>query len=764
MTISSETRRAGPFLGNSVTTAFPFSFKIFDKTDIKLLLVDANGVARTLTLDSDYSVALGANQDQNPGGTITYPLVGNPMPAPYSLVILGNLSYLQPTDITNNGGFYPKVISDMVDRATIQIQQVEENVSRAIVFTEAETTSPVLPNASARAGTVLGFDDLGGVELLPVPASVGAGDLRIEEWADGVDYTAGTSTTVTLSRLYGTKANLGSVVMQGVAQDPASYSLTGNSLVFDAVIPVGVSKIWCTGGTTLSVYSPPDSSVTDAKVAANAGISSSKLAYNQGTGTAFTRTVESRLREIISAKDFCVGDGVADDTAGFNQFLAELQKGAGEGYIPDGTYALDNYMVVDTAPITLRGSQRAILQNMNSALSAPLLHVTAAASVGTELTGFTLSSAGLLTPAAAGLQYDSGRDFTIRDITISGFYRGMFLSGAQFGGTVDGCFVTGATEDAYLIFDGNLSLVDCYAVNNGGKGFDFMTTAGSAGITMTNCTAFNNTNGNFAFFGSSGAIIQDVYLANCVASSTTNGDGYLFDTYGKNIQLVGCFSENAGASDASVVANPRAGFHFTPNNHRVTLTGCQASFSGGPGAQMDCGYFSIAGGDYTANGIYSYGTYPGVLVGSVGAVSNFTITGVNTVPEAVLDVNSQSYGVSLGVTGSSAGTVVGCVLGGLTGAIGNLTGNSVTVQGNAGYINEASGVVTVPAGQTSASVTHGMNVTPASVVTSVGDASGPTGLVASSGTPSSFGFTVWLSSTSGTPINVNWYARAHDLT
>src|SRR5260370_35510200 len=106
MTISRTLRRAGPYSGNGVATGFGFSFKVFTKADVQLLLISGSGTLTTLTLDSDYSVALNADQNNSPGGTITYPKTGSPMPAGYSLLVLGSLPISQPTDITNSGGFY----------------------------------------------------------------------------------------------------------------------------------------------------------------------------------------------------------------------------------------------------------------------------------------------------------------------------------------------------------------------------------------------------------------------------------------------------------------------------------------------------------------------------------------------------------------------------------------------------------------------------------------------------------------------------------
>lgn len=365
MTISSTARKAGPFSGNGVTTAFPFGFKVFAKGDVKLIRVDANGGDTTLTLDSDYSILLNADQNNSPGGTITYPISGTPLQAGYQLVCLGDLPLDQKTNITNSGGFYPSVIEDMVDRTTIQIQQTAETVSRAIVVSEAENTSPVLPPAAARANTMLGFDAVGNVELMPLPASIGAGDLRNEKWTAGVDFIAGTSTSVQLSRAYGSKANLGSVVMQGGAQDPDSYQLVGTTLTFlddsgnPTPIPFGIGKIWCTGGTTLSIYVPPDGSVTAAKLAAGAvtdlvvdpgaAIQSSKLSYTAPVDGAPAQPVNQRLSQTLYASDFCALDGVTNDAAGL-QALVNTGKRIVIPYTTQGI-RLDSPVTIGTGQI-----------------------------------------------------------------------------------------------------------------------------------------------------------------------------------------------------------------------------------------------------------------------------------------------------------------------------------------------------------------------------------------------------------------------------
>lgn len=129
MSISSETRKAGPFDGNDVTVDFPFAFKVFAEADLLVVLADADGVETELTLTTDYTVALNGDQEVSPGGTVTVlapPATGN------TLTISSAMEVLQPLSLTNAGGFYPRVLNDALDRLTIIAQQLGERISRSL--------------------------------------------------------------------------------------------------------------------------------------------------------------------------------------------------------------------------------------------------------------------------------------------------------------------------------------------------------------------------------------------------------------------------------------------------------------------------------------------------------------------------------------------------------------------------------------------------------------------------------------------------------
>jgi len=123
MTISSEVRTAGPFTGTGALSTYSFAFKVFQASDLLVIRqLISTGAQTTLALTTDYTVSLNADQDSSPGGSIT--LVAGALATTYTLLITSDVGNLQPTSLTNQGGFYPEVINDSLDRATIQIQQV----------------------------------------------------------------------------------------------------------------------------------------------------------------------------------------------------------------------------------------------------------------------------------------------------------------------------------------------------------------------------------------------------------------------------------------------------------------------------------------------------------------------------------------------------------------------------------------------------------------------------------------------------------------
>ena len=168
MTINSTTRKTNPFVGNGSAHTFPFTFKVFTDADIVVKKLEAStSIETTLTLglNNDYIVTLNADQNSNPGGSVTLKSGGNnqTLANGFSLVITSDVEALQGTDLTNQGGFFPEVINDALDKAIIIHQQQQTELDRSIRFslTNSIGSLEITENAATRANKVLGFDNLG---------------------------------------------------------------------------------------------------------------------------------------------------------------------------------------------------------------------------------------------------------------------------------------------------------------------------------------------------------------------------------------------------------------------------------------------------------------------------------------------------------------------------------------------------------------------------------------------------------------------------
>jgi len=137
MAISTELRRTGIFTCNGTVRAFPFAFKIFDTSQVTVV-VSVNGIESEAD-PSTYTVTLNADQDNNPGGTVTLATA----PAKNTLlVILSAVDYLQLMVLTSRGAFLPTLLNEAFDKATAQIQQLKEGLSRAVTVDATDTMTP----------------------------------------------------------------------------------------------------------------------------------------------------------------------------------------------------------------------------------------------------------------------------------------------------------------------------------------------------------------------------------------------------------------------------------------------------------------------------------------------------------------------------------------------------------------------------------------------------------------------------------------------
>lgn len=292
MTVSASTSRAD-YTGNGTTTAFSVPFYFLENSHLKVIKTSTAGIATTLVLTTDYSVSGAGVLAGGTVTTVTAPAAGE------KLSILRNVPVDQQTNYVPNDPFPAESHEAALDKLTMIAQQANEGLNRAMILPQNSSgVSAVLPTPQANKviawnETATGLQSLDPGSLATI---VAYGTANADLFSgDGV------TTQFVLSSDPGALNNL-DVSISGVTQR--------NNVDFTWV-----------GGTTLTFTSAPASGTNNVLVRYMRGLpqSSADSAYVSylpaGTG-ATTRTAQSKLREVVSVKDFgAVGDGVTNDTA-----------------------------------------------------------------------------------------------------------------------------------------------------------------------------------------------------------------------------------------------------------------------------------------------------------------------------------------------------------------------------------------------------------------------------------------------------------------
>lgn len=116
MTVSTEVDH-NDYTGNGVTTSFPYTFRIFHKSDLVVQVVDLNENITDLVLDTDYTVTGAGGYT---GGNV---VLSSPLANGYQISISRELPVTQETDLRNQGKFFAEVHEDAFDKLTMLIQQ-----------------------------------------------------------------------------------------------------------------------------------------------------------------------------------------------------------------------------------------------------------------------------------------------------------------------------------------------------------------------------------------------------------------------------------------------------------------------------------------------------------------------------------------------------------------------------------------------------------------------------------------------------------------
>jgi hypothetical protein len=337
---------------------------------------------------------------------------------------------------------------------------------------------------------------------------------------------------------------------------------------------------------------------------------SADVSYDEGGTGAVTRSVESKLQESVSVKDFgAVGDGVTDDTAAIQAAINSVQSlSGGHLYIPEGTYKLSSTLNMTPQNCVIEGSGQNSVLNFAACTSGAGIAINGP-TVRFELCRFTVTNA-----FASGISLNYGATISstngvsrvnIHDIIINGSgLHGLEMTNTYMAKFYDIESINNAGDGFHL--NGNhtsLSFNRCWAGGdsaypnggNQGRGWfingviystfeacaaDWNQETGwsiynTCATNFLNCgSESNNKEGFFVGTGSTyrtGVNVPDIYgvsFNGCFGFNNSQATVNLFanligvqtaNSYPASIDIENCYSLHTGSTSYAVVLNGASG-------------------------------------------------------------------------------------------------------------------------------------------------------------------------------------------------------------
>ena len=267
-----------------------------------------------------------------------------------------------------------------------------------------------------------------------------------------------------------------------------------------------------------------DDTIVNADVNASAGITAGKLSFTQAGAGAVARTVDSRLKDVVSVKDFgAVGDGVANDTAAIQAAIDSISKGI--LYFPPG-----NYKITSMLTLSKNGQNDSTQSNFE-------VQATGAKLISTVVPALNIISTKRLT--ITGLEIDASSSATPADpwVRVNGMWNSTWKE-CSFGPVI--FTTTGASpgfdQTYWSRFEKCLFGVVTIDTNTNANRAEFNAN------TFDTCRLWG-TDYSIKKFGS--ADIQDIVFINCDLSYASTGLLFVNEACVGNLTFVGGYFDSA---------------------------------------------------------------------------------------------------------------------------------------------------------------------------------------------------------------------------
>ena len=323
----------------------------------------------------------------------------------------------QPVELLETGVLSADTLEEAYDRLNMQIRRVWRKVSNALTFSDDEGAS-----STGTADTVVGFDGDGNIVEIPrsifaTGASVTTSDTPPPLPVSGDLWLNSTTTQMFVYYNDGDSRQWVSVVASTApvvttSDVPPSSPVSGD--------------LWLDTNTTqmFAYYDDGTSSQWVTVTSGSPSADSDTVTYTpDGTGAVAT-TVENKLRESVSVKDFgAVGDGVTDDTVAIDNSLAASNA----VYFPAGVYVYTGTLILpesviiygDGSPKIANFPQRSadkdkLRPNHKGSISGSSILFTGTGTTST----YTTNRSDRFASVTPMVKYDHFDGYTIRDIAF----------------------------------------------------------------------------------------------------------------------------------------------------------------------------------------------------------------------------------------------------------------------------------------------------------------------------------------------------------
>lgn len=225
------------YIGDGITTVFAYNFRIPTLENVEISTVRLSDGLQTILTSAEYTIT-GVDINNYAGGTVTYPLSGTPLTSTHRIYIRRVAPLTQPTDLRNQGGYFPESVEFTFDWLEFQIQEVAELLGRAALAPPGEEGITLIPGPT---GWLPQYDLNGNLTQSIDPALFTSGTAPIfgvvsfGPWlADGVQ----TQWTLPIAPVLA--GNL-VVFISGVFQDFDARTVAGTTLTFTSPPPAGTT-------------------------------------------------------------------------------------------------------------------------------------------------------------------------------------------------------------------------------------------------------------------------------------------------------------------------------------------------------------------------------------------------------------------------------------------------------------------------------------------------------------------------------------------